>query len=255
MPELEYLLVETRGRVLYVTLNRPAALNTIHPPLRAELDEAMGRFRDDPDLWVAILTGAGDRAFCAGWDLKWHVANEQASRALRPSPSALANCWKPVIAAVNGYAVGGGLELALDCDIVIAADHARFGVPEPRRGQMTDKGAQRLPRIIPLKVAMGLLLTGKLIDATEAYRIGLVNEVVPSEQLMAAAERWAQEILECSPLAIQATKQAALQELLQGIEEGRSRSYPLQERLRQSQDLVEGPRAFAEKRKPIWTGV
>jgi crotonobetainyl-CoA hydratase len=253
-PALRYVRTERRGRIAYVTLNRPEVLNAINPELLAELRVAFADFRDDPDAWVAILTGAGERAFCAGWDLKWHAGDEAASRSLRPSPSPLADCWKPVIAAVNGYAVGGGMELALDCDIVVAVDEARFGVPEPRRGQMTDTGAQRLPRILPLKVAMGLLLTGKLIGAAEAYRIGLVNEVVPRAELMAGAERWAAEILECAPLAVQATKQAALQELTRTITEGRARPYPLQAALRESEDFVEGPRAFAAKRKPIWTG-
>lgn len=248
------MLTERRGRVAYLTLNRPEVLNAITPALVAELTEAVRRFRDDPDLWVAILTGAGERAFCAGWDLKWHAANPEASRALRPSPGPLADCWKPVIAAVNGYAIGGGLELALDCDIIVAVEDARFGLPEPRRGQLADKGAQRLPRILPLQIAMGLLLTGKLIDAAEAHRIGLINEVVPRGKLMTAAERWAGEILECSPLAVQAAKQAATHDLRGLIEAGRARLYPLQDRLRQSQDLVEGPRAFAEKRKPVWTG-
>jgi enoyl-CoA hydratase/carnithine racemase len=247
--------METRGHVAFVTLNRPDVLNAIHPPLRAELAEAIRRFREDSELWVAILTGAGDRAFCVGADLKWRVANEAAVRTRRPGAQLMSECWKPVIAAVNGYAVGGGLELAVDCDIVIAADHARFGLPEPRRGLMADAGGvQRLPRIIPLTVAMGLLLTGKLIDAAEAYRIGLVNEVVASEQLMAAAERWAQEILECSPLAVQATKQAALQGSTLPLDEALTRSYPLHEQLRQSEDFAEGPRAFAEKRRPVWKG-
>jgi len=254
VPEFEYILTERRGRVAYLTLNRPEVLNAINPSLLAELTEAVRRFRDDPDLWVAILTGAGDRAFCAGWDLKWHAANPEASRALRPSPGPFADCWKPVIAAVNGYAVGAGLELATDCDIIVAVEDARFGLPEPRRGQLADKGAQRLPRILPLKIAMGLLLTGKLIDAAEAFRIGLINEVVPRGQLMAAAERWAGEILECAPLAVQAAKQAAMHDLVAAIEAGRSRPHPLQDRLRQSQDFSEGPRAFAEKRKPVWTG-
>jgi crotonobetainyl-CoA hydratase len=253
-PAFRYVLAEHRGRVAYITLNRPEVLNAIHPGLVAELTEAIARFRDDPDLWVAILAGAGERAFCAGWDLKWHAANEEASRALGPSRGPLADCWKPIIAAVHGYAVGGGLELALDCDIVVASEDARFGVPEPRRGQMTDKGAQRLPRTLPLKVAMGLLLTGRLIGAAEAHRVGLVNEVVPRAQLMAAAERWAGEILECAPLAVQATKQAAVQDLGQVIEAARARLYPLQAQLRQSEDFVEGPRAFAGKRRPVWTG-
>ena len=255
MGSFEFLLMERRGHVVYVTLNRPEVLNAIHPPLRAELAEAIRRFRDDSALWVAILTGAGDRAFCVGADLKWRAANEGAARARRPGAPIMSACWKPVIAAVNGYAVGGGLELALACDVVVAAEHARFGLPERRRGLMADAGGvQRLPRIIPLKVAMGLLLTGKPIDAAEAHRVGLINEVVPSDQLMAAAERWAEEILECSPLAVQATKQAAMLGMNPPLEEVMGRSYPLHELLRRSADFVEGPRAFAEKRKPVWTG-
>jgi enoyl-CoA hydratase/carnithine racemase len=254
------VLFEAHDRVALITLNRPESLNAINPPLGAALTDAMVRFRDDPELWVAILTGAGERAFCAGADLKWRAQNEEQARAPRDSgqPGFISpelGLYKPVIAAVNGYAVGGGLELAMACDLIVAAEHAQLGLPEPRRGLMADAGGiQRLIRRVPWNVAMGMILTGTFVTAAEAHRIGLVNEVVPKEQLMPAAERWAAAILECSPLAVQAAKQAALQGAGWPLEVAMSRSYPLHQRLRQSEDFVEGPRAFAEKRKPVWTG-
>jgi crotonobetainyl-CoA hydratase len=259
--DTDLIRFEARDRVAVITLNRPEVLNAINPPLSAALTDAMTRFRDDPDLWVAILTGAGERAFCAGADLKWRAQHEDQARA----PRAVGNrpgftwpqfgCWKPIIAAVNGYAVGGGLELALACDIIVAAEHAQLGLPEPRRGLMADAGGvQRLIRRVPWHLAMGLILTGRFIDAAEAHRMGLVNEVVPKEDLLAAAERWAAAILECSPLAVQASKQAAIQGADWPLEIAMSRNYTLHQQLRQSEDFVEGPRAFAEKRKPVWTG-
>jgi crotonobetainyl-CoA hydratase len=141
------------------------------------------------------------------------------------------------------------------CDILIAAEHAQLGLPEPRRGLMADAGGvQRLVRRVPWNVAMGMIVTGALISAAEAYRVGLVNEVVPKEQLLATAERWAATILECSPLAVQASKQAAVQGADWPLEIAMSRNYALHQQLRQSEDFVEGPRAFTEKRKPVWTG-
>jgi enoyl-CoA hydratase/carnithine racemase len=257
----EFLRYETQEHLAHITLNRPEILNAFHPPMWAELTLAMEAFRDDPDLWVAILTGTGDRAFSVGADLKWRAAHEDAARTTSPlgerprfiSPDF--TCWKPVIAAVNGYAIGGGLELALACDIIVAAEHAQFGFPEARRGLMADAGGvHRLLRHVPLKVAMGLLLTGTFIPATEAYRIGLVNEVVPRDELMAAATRWAGEILACSPLAVQAAKQAASQGMGWPLEIAMTRTYSLHQRLRQSEDFAKGPRAFAEKRRPVWKG-
>jgi crotonobetainyl-CoA hydratase len=261
--ERQLVLFETQGRVAHITLNRPESLNAINPPLGAALTEAIYRFRDDPELWVAVLTGAGNRAFSAGSDLKWRADHEDQMRKIqvgsgteRPGLNSPGfECWKPIIAAVNGYAVGGGLEMALACDIIVAADHAKFGLPEPRRGLMADfGGVARLTRHVPLKVAMGMILTGKFVDAHEAYRIGLANEVVPGEQLMQTADRWAAEIMECSPLAAQASKQAAMQGLGWPVEIAMTRNYALHQKLRNSEDFIEGPRAFAEKRKPVWKG-
>ena len=257
----QIVLFEVRDHVAHVTLNRPAVLNAINPPLYEALTAAMTRFRDDPDLWVAILTGAGDRAFSAGADLKWRASHESevkagASTMMRGGfVSPRFQCWKPIIAAVNGYAVGGGLELALACDVIVAAEHAQFGLPEPRRGLMAGAGGvHRLLRQVPWKLAMGLILTGKLISAAEAYRIGLVNEVVAKADLSAAVDRWVSDILAGAPLAVQASKQSALDGADWPLEIAMSRSYPLQQELRESEDLLEGPRAFAAKRKPVWTG-
>jgi enoyl-CoA hydratase/carnithine racemase len=162
---------------------------------------------------------------------------------------------KPLIAAVNGFALGGGFEIALACDLIIAAEHARFGVPEPRVGLMAAAGGvHRLPRHIPLKIAMGMMLTGRHITAAEAHRLGLVNEVVPAKDLMAAAERWAREIIECSPLSVRASKEAAMQSLHLSLEQAMETHLDGEVRLWASEDAREGPRAFAEKRKPVWKG-
>jgi crotonobetainyl-CoA hydratase len=156
---------------------------------------------------------------------------------------------------VNGIALGGGFEIALACDIIIAAEQARFGLPEPRVGFIAGAGGvHRLPQQIPLKQAMGMMLTGKQITAQEAYRLGLVNEVAPGAELMAAAERWANEILECSPVCVRLTKEAVLDGLTYPIDEAIQRDRSRMQRLFASQDFVEGPKAFAEKRKPQWTG-
>jgi enoyl-CoA hydratase/carnithine racemase len=162
-------------------------------------------------------------------------------------------CWKPIIAAVNGYALGGGFEMALACDIIIAADHARVGLPEPKVGLMAGAGGvHRLPRMIPQKIAMGYILTARHMTAQEAHRLGVVNEVVPLAELMPTAMKWANEILECSPLSIRASKQAALMGLQMPLDAALRTNFTEAERMRRSEDTVEGPKAFAEKRKPNW---
>lgn len=254
----KYIVYEKRDRTAYIMLNRPEVMNALHPPLQAELDTAWADYISDSDLWVAILTGVGERAFSTGADLKYRTSKADQESLRQPAQASehiLDRCWKPVIAAVNGYAVGGGLELALRCDIIIAADHARFGLPEPRRGLLADEGGVvKLPRRIPYYLAMGMILTGKFITAQEAYRMGLVNEVVTMSELMPAAERWAAEVLECSPLALQAAKQAIVStlDLPEEVALQRIESLAAVRRLRESEDYIEGPRAFAEKRKPIW---
>ena len=255
----EFFLYEKKGRIAYVTINRPDRMNALHPPTNAEMRQIFTDFRDDPDVWVAILTGAGDRAFCAGNDLK-HTAERDKDPSRAGGNVAMRDittdftCWKPIIAAVNGYALGGGLELAMACDIIVAADHAELGLPEVRVGLVAGTGVHRLPRHLPLKLAMGMMLTGRRISAHEAHRIGLVNEVVPKADLLAAAERWAGEILEGGPLMVRATKQAVTEGLDSTLDIALSRTYSEIQRAAASADRIEGPRAFAEKRKPNWTG-
>ena len=255
----EFIVYEKRGRIAYLTINRPDRLNALHPPANSELRDAMTDFRDDPDAWVAIITGAGERAFSAGNDLKYTAERGRRSRPVGSAPfggiTSDFECWKPIIAAVNGFALGGGLELALACDIIVAAEHAEVGLPEVRVGLVAGAGGvHRLPRHVPLKVAMGMMLTGRRIPAQEAYRIGLVNEVVPQSKLMETAEEWASDILKGAPLSVRASKQMALSGLPLPYETAMRLTYSEHERAKASDDFVEGPRAFAEKRKPNWTG-
>src|SRR5206468_3013160 len=213
----------------------------------------------DPEVWVGILTGAGEKAFSAGNDLKYTAEHGRSTvRSAETGFGGITNrttCWKPIIAAVNGFALGGGFEMALACDIIIAAEHARFGLPEPRVGLAAAAGGvHRLPRQIPFKIAMGYILTGKHMTAQEALRYGIVNEVVPLKDLMPTVDRWANEILECAPLSVRASKQCAMMGLGLPLDLALSRSYPALQQMMYSEDVKEGPKAFAEKRKPNWKG-
>jgi len=257
----QYVIYEKKEHIAYVTINRPEVMNALHHDANVELSQVFNDFKQDDATWVAILTGAGQKAFSAGNDLKATAA--AAARGEKPTLLDVPfggitsgfECDKPIIAAVNGFALGGGFEMALACDLIIAVEHAHFGQPEPRVGLFAAAGgAHRLPAQIPLKQAMGMLLTGKQITAQEAYRVGLVNEIVPASELMAAAERWANEIMECSPLSVRITKEAVLAGLSLPIEEAIHQDRPRLQRIFASQDFVEGPKAFAEKRKPRWTG-
>jgi len=255
--QLEFVRYEKRDHVAVVTINRPEVMNALHPPANEELSRVWDDVAEDPDVRVAILTGAGDRAFSAGNDLKW-TAQHGVPRMPKGGFGGLVardDLWKPLIAAVNGVALGGGLEIALACDIIVAAETARLGLPEPRVGLMAAAGGvHRLPRHVPLKLAMGMILTGRQIPAAEAARMGLVNEVVPQAKLMETAERWAREILECSPFAVQASKQAALEGLGLPLADAMAAHYPLVQRLFTSEDVIEGPRALAENQKAVWMG-
>src|SRR6516162_10306775 len=253
----EFITYEKRDHVARLTINRPQVMNALHPDANEELARAWDGFTADPDAWVAILTGAGEKAFSAGNDLKWTAEHGMPRMPATGFGGITAryDLWKPVIAAVNGFALGGGFEIALACDLIVAAEHARFGVPEPRVGLMAAAGGvHRLPRHIPLKIAMGMMLTGKHITAQEAHKWGIANEVVPLNDLIPTSERWAHEIMECSPLSVQASKEAALTGLGLPVEEAIAKHYEGQARLFRSKDAVEGPLAFSQKRKPNWTG-
>lgn len=258
----EHVIYDKRGHVAYVTLNRPERMNALDNHSHRELIEIFDDFAADPEAWVAIITGAGERAFCAGNDLK-ATAQASANGEKRVDPSSRFaaitrgySCPKPLIAAVNGVAAGGGFEIVLACDIVVAADTARFGLPEPRVGLIAGAGGiHRLTRQIPLKQAMGMLMTGRLVPASEGFRLGFVNQVVPAAELISAAERWAQEILECSPLLLQLTKEAARDGYGLHVDDAIGRDWERRiPRMLASEDYVEGPRAFAEKRRPAWSG-
>lgn len=253
------VLYEQEGHIALITLNRPESLNAINPPLRDGLDEAMERARDERSVRVVILTGAGERAFCAGADLKWRAqnaeflrqANTQRNRPRFVMPEF--DLWKPVIGAVHGYALGGGFEIAMACDVIVAADDAQFGLPEPRRGLAADGGAiHQIVRQLPRKLAMELVLTGRIVSAEEARSFGIVNRVVPPEKLMEEARALASEMLECSPQALKASKQIALLGADRPFAKVFSQEFPEFVKLRESNDFAEGPRAFAEKRRPEW---
>lgn len=256
----EFCTTERDGRILTVTINRPDRMNALHPAANAELAEVFDAFSTDPELWVAIITGAGDRAFSAGNDLKFQA--EEGGGAIKTPASGFGGLtsrfdnWKPVIAAVNGVAMGGGFEIALACDLIIASDNAVFALPEPRVGLAAlAGGVHRLPRQIGLKRAMGMLLTGRRVPAAEGMDLGFVNEVVPQAELMKAARAWADQIVECAPLSVRGSKQAAMVGLeAGGLEAAMAGRYDQLSAMARSEDFVEGPRAFAEKRSPNWKG-
>ena len=256
----EFVRVERNGPVTTVTLNRPEVMNALHSPAHFELDEVFNTFAADPEQWVAIVTGAGDRAFSAGNDLKHQATGGR----MGSPPSGFAgltsryDLTKPVIAAVNGVAMGGGFEIALACDLIIASEAAIFALPEPRVGLAAlAGGVHRLPRTIGLKRAMGMILTARRVSAAEGYELGFVNEVAPHAELMAAANRWAGLICECGPMSIRASKQAVLMGLdestLADTQKNQS-GYPAVAAMYRSEDFKEGPLAFSQKRAPQWKG-
>src|SRR3954469_10964287 len=211
----QFCIVEDEGPLRIVTLNRPEVLNALHADANDELAEVWDEFAARDDLWVGIVTGAGERGFSAGNDLKVQAGGKRRPNGPRGF-AGICNRFdlaKPMIAAVNGVAMGGGFETALACDIIIAAENAVFALPEPRVGLIAGAGVHRLPRMIPQKQALGMILTGRRVSAAEGKELGFVNEVVLEGQALEAAKRWASQILECSPMAIRASKQSVYKSL------------------------------------------
>jgi len=259
----EFLNVESHEHVYTITLNRPQVMNALHKPMHAELQAAFDAFAADPQQRVCVVTGAGERAFCAGSDLKAAAQAQDLASGGYPKNGYAGlierfDLDKPIIAAVNGVALGGGFELALACDLIIASANARFGLPEPLVGAVAlGGGLHRLARQIGLKQAMGMILTAQAVSAQEGLRLGFVNEVVPQAELRATTQRWCEQILKCAPLAISASKQTVMRGLEEpGLAEAlqRQAAYPAYAAWRSAADTREGPRAFAEKRPPQWRG-
>ncbi|MDB9926276.1 enoyl-CoA hydratase-related protein [Hyphomicrobiales bacterium] len=254
----EYSKVEKDGKLWIITLNRPERMNALHSPAHFELEEIFNNFSNDSDAWVAIITGSGDRAFCAGNDLRYQAEGGK----LEKNPMGFAGLTsrfdlkKPVIAAVNGVAMGGGFEIALACDLIIASESARFALPEPKVGLAALAGGMhRLPRQIGMKRAMGMMLTGRVVEAAEGLSLGFVNEVVKHENLLESSIGWAKSIMECSPTSVRTTKDVAMSGLsFSSVESAMEQKYDSVVELFTGEDFIEGPLAFSEKRKPKWTG-
>lgn len=258
MSDYEFVNVTEEGPLLIVEINRPEKMNALHPPANKELADIFDKFADDEDRWVAIITGAGERAFSAGNDLVYQARGGEMFK-VPAGFGGLTNRYdlnKPVIAAVNGVAMGGGFEIALACDLIIAADTARFALPEPRVGLAAlAGGVHRLPRQIGLKRAMSMILTGRHVFAEEGERLGFVNAVVPLADVMTEARRWAGLIMECSPMSIRGSKQAVMGGLdIANFKDAFDTRFPALDAMLKSEDFIEGPKAFAEKRKPEWKG-
>ncbi|GAA4239882.1 enoyl-CoA hydratase-related protein [Actinomadura meridiana] len=256
---------EKRGRVAHITLDRPEVLNAMDLRMHAELAEIWDDFDADDDIWVGVLTGSGEKSFSVGQDLKelvQRIENGQATSSFgsrgKPGWPRLTERFdmaKPVIAKVNGLALGGGFELALACDIIIAARHAEFALTEARLGLIAGAGGVfRLTRQLPYRVALGHLMTGRRLSAERAWELGLVNEVVPKEQLDVCTAEWVADILACAPLSVRAIKEVAAASASLPLDEAFNARYAWEDRRMRSRDSEEGPRAFVEKRPPRWTG-
>jgi E-phenylitaconyl-CoA hydratase len=252
------VIYEVRDKVARITLNRPEVMNAMDAEVYAELSKAWEDVRDNPDVWIAVITGAGDRAFTAGADLKSLIPSrrERADFWLTQKNMILnrgLEVWKPVIAAVNGYCLAGGMTLLFATDIRIAAEHAVFEISEVKRAILPGNGGtQRALRQLPYAIAMEMLLLGRRLTAAEALGFGLVNAVVPLKDLMSTVDTYAQRLCENGPLALRAVKELAIRSQSVPLEHGLRLEESFQEFLRTTEDAKEGPRAFAEKRKPAY---
>lgn len=257
--DFRFCRAERDQGVLTVILSRPEVLNALHLEAHQELARIFDQYAYDPALRVAIVTGTGERSFCVGTDLK-SLATTGPYEYPHGGFAGITrrfDLWKPLIAAVNGLCLGGGMEILAACDLAVAAEHAEFGLPEPLVGQAAvgGGGLQRLARQLPMKQAMWLALSAQRIGAEDARRIGLINKVVPSGEALASARELARGLLACAPLALEATKQVMLQSVSQPrLEDAMHAQYPAAQRMLASEDAQEGPRAFSEKRKPRWKG-
>ncbi len=253
----EFIKTEVQGNILVVTMNRPEVYNAVHAEMHQEMSDCWDAFAADQNLWVAVLTGAGDKAFTAGNDLK-ATATSGVKKGLPDSGfaglSSRFDLEKPIVAAVNGFAMGGGFETALSCDIIIAADRAKFALPEVKVGFFASaSGVQRLSRYIGRLAAQELMLTGRTIDAAEALRLGCVNEVVAADDLMARAMEKAQELASVSPSSVKATKRILnSMAVAEGLPESLMYSREVQMDLAKTEDFKEGVNAFVAKRAPKW---
>lgn len=255
--DYDFIKTQTDGNILIVTLNRPEVYNAVHRPMHEELEDCWNRFAKAEDLWVAVLTGAGDKAFTAGNDLKYTASSGDWRGLPETGFSGLSSRFdleKPIIAAVNGFAMGGGFETALSCDIIIASDQAKFALPEVKVGFFASaSGVQRLSRYIGRLAAQELMFSGRTILADEALRLGCVNEVVPHDRLMDRAMEKARELAGVSPSSIKATKRILnSMALADGLPESLQYAREVQMDLARTEDFTEGVNAFVEKRKPNW---
>jgi crotonobetainyl-CoA hydratase len=255
------ILYELKGHVARVTIDRPEVMNAIDAASERELQEIWSDIESNREVRCVVLTGSGDRAFSTGADMKGGSRASGLEYWALPRPGGFGGIALretldvPVIACVNGHAVGGGFEMVLGCDIIVAAEEATFGLPEARVGRLPlDGGMTLLQRQVPFHLAMGLLLTGKRISAAEALRIGLVNEVAPRAELDSAVTRWVDDILACAPLSVRAIKQVVRRTAQLSATEARGQLLPALAEALQSEDSREGVRAFIEKRKPVWQG-
>jgi dehydration protein DpgD len=264
-PDRSRVQYHKHDHVAYVTLNRPEVLNAMDLRTHEELGCIWDDAETDDDVRVVVLTGAGDSSFSVGQDLRERADLDRYGREPTTFGSRGQPGWprlterfgfsKPIVARVNGWALGGGFELALACDIIVAADSAVFALPEVQLGLVPGAGgAFRLARQIPLKTAMGFLLTGRRFDAATALRLGLVNEVVPAADLDECVAGWVEDLLSAAPLAARAVKEATMRSLDMTLEQAFSTRFGWEQRRMYSRDAVEGPRAFAQRRKPVWLG-